>query len=430
MAGQERESQLLSSLFEVGAERLKLIGDHAKLLMQGYLRGSIDVAAVSERSLKRLIAARILYQPDASTEVKLRHPVTQLVAALVTDESRRQIDAGVADKLVAIRGYVEGMREAQRMGDGVRVDSQTLRIEEAVYDLTSQFEEAIFSLWHRLNSNFGFVSNLSDKIRENGRAQEQIKRLIEGLSLIDFDEFIELAEGHPGLRKLLVSRLQQQINTHHGSLLEVQKRLVELMTRFREQQERSLLVVNMAGFLREHPSFAIGDYSYRTQVPRLVNHAAPVLASAGVALDKREQQPALVPLIHSLYKELALKAKVDTASSNSNSIEVNAKQQAVEARQQQLKEDAMQYFIAVCERAQDTQAHDAEPLSALDYLQQQQLSWPPEVWLFQVLGEYNGLPRHEQQLFQLYRQEQPASRFNHLYLIADIAVRYQPHAAA
>lgn len=198
MAGQERESQLLSGLFEVGAERLKLIGDHAKLLMQGYLRGSIDVAAVSERSLKRLIAARILYQPDASTEVKLRHPVTQLVAALVTDESRRQIDAGVADKLVAIRGYVEGMREAQRMGDGVRVDSQMLRIEEAVYDLTSQFEEAIFSLWHRLNSNFGFVSNLSDKIRENGRAQQQIKRLIEGLSLIDFDEFIELAEGHRG----------------------------------------------------------------------------------------------------------------------------------------------------------------------------------------------------------------------------------------
>ena len=134
-----------------------------------------------------------------------------------------------------------------------------LRLDEAVYDLAAQFEEAIFSLWHRLNSNFGFVSNLSDKIRENSRAQQQIKRLIDGLSLIDFAELIELAEGNPTLRKILVSRLQQQMSAHHGSLLEVQKRLVELMTRFRQQQERSLLVLNMAGFLSEHPGFMVGD---------------------------------------------------------------------------------------------------------------------------------------------------------------------------
>src|SRR5690554_829818 len=396
----------LSSLFEVGAERLKLIGDNATLLMQGYLSGGIDPATVSERTLRRLISARVLYQPDNSHELKLRHPVTQLVAALVTDESRRAIHADIADKLLSIRGFVEGLKEAQRMGDSLRVDSQTLRIDEAVYDLTSQFEEAIFSLWHRLNSNFGFVSNLSDKIRENSRAQQQIKRLIDGLSLIDFDDLIELAEGSPTLRKILVSRLQQQMSAHHGSLLEVQIRLVELMTRFREQQERSLLVLNMAGFLREHPGFMVGDYSYRSQVPALVNCAAPIFPAAAVSLDKREQQPELVHLVHTLYRELAIKAKTDVVSVTADAVNASAQQQVVEARQQQLKQDTMAYFLYVCDTPQ--------PHSALAFLIEQQLEWPAEAWLFQVLAEYNALPRHEQKLFVLTRDERPISQFNHV----------------
>ena len=413
---QTNDEQLLSNVFDVGVERLKLIGNHAQVLMQGYLSGGIEASALSEQALKKLINARVIYQPDDSHELKLRHPVTQLIAALVTDESRRQVNADIADKLQSIRGFVQGFREAQRSGDVIRADNQLQRTEEAVYDLTSQFEEAIFSLWHRLNSNFGFVSNLSDKIRENSRAQQQIRRLIEGLSLIDFDELIELAEGNPTLRKLLVTKLQAQINGHHGSLLEVQKRLVELMTRFREQQERSLLVTRMAGFLREHPGFTVGDYAYRSRVPTLINQATAIIPAAAVALDRRDQHTDIASMVHGLYKELAIRAKTNDADSNTQAVDNREQQQAVEARQQQLKRDAMQYFIAVC---------DSEtPLSALDYLYQQSLEWPAEAWLFQVIGEYNSLPRHEQKLFNIERSEQPLSRYNQVIVIEDITLSF------
>lgn len=407
----------LSSLLEVGVERLKLIGDNASLLMQGYLSGGVDPTQLSERSLRRLVSARVLYQPEDSLELKLRQPVVQLVAALVTDESRRAINTDIADKLVSIRGYVEGLREARRMGDSLRADHQMQRIDEAVQDLTAQFEEAIFSLWHRLNSNFGFVSNLSDKIRENDRAQQQIKRLIDGLSLIDFDELIELAEGNPALRKILVSRLQQHTSAHHGSLLEVQKRLVELMTRFREQQERSLLVVKMAAFLREHPGFMVGDYSYRTQVPNLVNCAAAIIPAAAVTLDKPEHQPELTHLVHSLYRELAIKASTQETSLSAEAVCAPVQQQ-VEARQQQLKKDAMRYFIQVCDTSQ--------PLSALQFLNEHELAWPADIWLFQVLAEYSALPRDEQALFVLHREERQLDQFNHVRVIEDLAVRYHP----
>lgn len=417
MTEQNDEKHHLSNLFEVGIERLKLIGDNANMLMQGYLQGGIDPAQLSERTLRRLVSARVLYQPEDGLELKLRQPVIQLVAALVTDESRRAINTDIADKLLSIRGFVEGLREAQRMGDSLRADSQMQRIDEAVHDLTSQFEEAIFSLWHRLNSNFGFVSNLSDKIRENDRAQQQIKRLIDGLSLIEFDELIELAEGNPTLRKILVSRLQQQMSAHHSSLLEVQKRLVELMTRFREQQERSLLVVGMAGFLREHPGFKVGDYSYRSHIPSLVNRAAPIIPTAAVALDRREQYPELAHLVHSLYQELALKAKTEVVSVAAEAVNVPAQLEQVERRQQQLHKDAESYFLHACEVQQ--------PVSALQYLTEQKLPWPAEIWLFQVLAEYDAFTRADQKYFVLTRDERKSSAFNHVQIIEDIEVRYQ-----
>jgi len=406
----------VGSLYEVGVERLALVGKHAKALMQGYLQGEVEQEALSEQAARKLIAARVLYQPDDSLGYKLRQPVTQLIAAMVTDENRRQINADVADKLTQIKARVESFREARRGGDYVKAELQLQLIHETVHDLTGQFEEAIHSLWHRLNSNFGFVSSLADKIRENSRAQGQIQRLIAGLALVDFNELIEFAEGHAGLRKLLVTKLQVQLNGHHGSLLEVQKRLVELMGRFREQQARSVLVMNMASFLRQHPNFMVGDYSYRSQVPTLVNQAPAMPIAAAVSLDQRAQQPLVVNLVQQLYKELQLKASVQQATSNSEQVSVQQKDQEVEARQQQLKQDTERFFLAAID--------SPTPCSALDYLVEQQLEWPPEAWLFQVIGEYNSLPRAQQQLFRFQREEAKAHVFNELMIIHDITLAY------
>ncbi|RUO50653.1 hypothetical protein CWE21_00685 [Pseudidiomarina aquimaris] len=405
----------ISGMLSLGAERLALIGKHAQTLMKGYLQGEIDPDAFSESTRRKLIDARVLYHPEDSFGLKLRQPVTQLIAALVTDEARRQIHADVAEKLETIRVRVESYREARRRGDYVKADLQLQVIHETVYDLTGQFEEAIHSLWHRLNSNFGFVSSLSDKIRENSRAQEQIKRLLDGISLLNFNEMIELAEGNPVLRKVLVTRLQNHLDRHLASLLEVQKRLVELMGRFREQQARGLLVSQMASFLRQHPSFVVGDYAYRSQVPKLVNCAAPTSVTAAVALDRRADSPEIVGLVHQLYKELALKTAKSTASANDDVLTTTASAPEVEARQQQLKADAEQYFLAVLEN----KAGD----SAIDYLVTQELEWSPEVWLFQILAEFAGLPQQQQRMFVLERSEYEEQWFNQVRVIDDVTLR-------
>ncbi|MCC5825624.1 hypothetical protein [Alkalimonas sp.] len=402
------DSQLTSNLFSIGAERLALLGKHHKALMQGYLDGQVDETAFSEGALKKLIAARILWRPDEQQPLALRPLVSELIASMVADENRRQINADVAEKLEQIRNRVQAYRDAQYKGDYSVAELQLQRLTEHVHDLSGQFEEAIDSLWHRLNSDFGFVSSLDDKIRENERAQKQLRRLLDGLDLLDFNELIELSEGNNHLRKLLVSQLQNQLSSHHSSLLEVQKRLVQLLAKFRQQQARSMLIANMAAFLRQHPKYQPADYPNRSELPSLFNQAAAIRPQAAIALDKASERAVLAELVRALPRP----GSIELPEQHSASFAELLADEEITARQQALKTDVENFYLRVIDQG--------GKLSALDYLAQQQLSWDSEIWLYQILAEYQALPLEEKQMFAIRREEAPASSVNQLLLIRDI----------
>ncbi|MGO3222453.1 MAG: hypothetical protein ACTIKJ_00745, partial [Halomonas sp.] len=87
------------------------------------------------------------------------------------------------------------------------------------------------------------------------------------------------------------------------------------------------------------------------------------------------------------------------------------------ARQQALKQDVEHFYLSVIDQPQ------AVPVSALEYLRDSPLEWPDEIWLFQVISEYQGLPRSDQEAFRLKQQESQASQFNHLRLIHDVELQ-------
>ncbi|TDR52083.1 hypothetical protein DFP85_11456 [Halomonas ventosae] len=401
---------LESRLIGTGVERLALLGKHAEALMAGYARDEVPLEGLSTTALNRLLAARILWRPDEQGGVKLAPKVRELIAEMLADETRRHVNADVAETLELMRTLVQSYREARDAGEYWRQEQQLLRLRQEVDDLNGRFADAIDSLWRRLNSDFGFVSRLGDKIRENARAQKQIVRLLDGLELIDFHELIELVGSDGALRKLLVSGLQHQLTQHYTSLREVQRRMVELMARFRQQQSRSRLVAGMAGFLREHPGFVPGNYARRSEVPALVNRAAPLVAAGAAALDHHPDTRALTELLHQLPRPVHRPEPVTAAGAAAPQEDT-----LVAARQQALKEDVERFYLAVVDRG-------GEGLSALAYLQEGELAWGEEIWLFQVIAEFQGLPRGEQRAFRLRQQESQASPFNHLRLIHDVSL--------
>ncbi|WP_412852206.1 hypothetical protein [Ectothiorhodospira shaposhnikovii] len=402
---------LESRLISLGIDRLGLLGRHAETLMAGYARDEVPLEGLSTQALNRLLGARILWRPDEQGGVKLAPKVRELIAEMLADEARRHVNADVAETLELMHSLVQSYREARDAGEYWRQEQQLLRLRQEVDDLNGRFADAIDSLWRRLNSDFGFVSRLGDKIRENERAQKQIVRLLDGLELIKFDELIELVGSDGALRKLLVSGLQQQLTHHYTSLREVQRRLIELMARFRQQQSRSRLVAGMVGFLREHPGFVPGNYARRSEVPELINRAAPIRPAGAVALDHDADARLITELLHCLPRSVSRPEPVTAAG-----VAEWPEDTRVAARRQALKEDVEGFYLAVVDQ-------DGEGVSALEYLQGSDLDWDEELWLFQVIAEYQALPRSEQRAFRLHRVETEASPFNHLRLIHDVHLR-------
>lgn len=403
---------LESRLITTGVERLSLLGRHAESLMQGYAHDEVPLEGLSNTALRRLLAARIVWRPDEQSGVKLTPKVRELIAEMVADEARRHVNADVAETLELIRSLVESYRESSHRGDYWQQEQQLLRLRQAVDDMSGRFADAIDSLWQRLNSDFGFVSRLNDKVRENDRAQKQVVRLLDGLALIDFNELIALVGSDGTLRKLLISQLQQQLSEHYTSLREVQHRLIELMARFRHMQSRSRLVAGMAAFLREHPGFVPGNYARRSEVPALFNRAAPLTAAGSAALDRAQDTATLSALLNDIPAPAHSVQSVSAARPSQSS-----EGDHVAARQQALKQDVETFYLHVVDKTEPDQ-----PISALEYLHTSELTWNAEIWLFQVIAEFQGLPHSEQRAFHIQQEEGQASPFNEVRLIHDVAL--------
>ncbi|MFT4937683.1 MAG: hypothetical protein ACI88A_000701 [Paraglaciecola sp.] len=408
-ATKQKSTAQSNPLFELGRERLELIGKHAEVLMQGYLEGHVDESAFSQQALQKLLDSRVLFYPDEQS-LRLRPIVNELIASLTQDERKRQINSDVGEHLDQIHTRVQSLQAARQKGDYAASEHHMQLLTERVHDMTGQFGDAIESLWHRLNTEFGFVSSLDDKILEIELSQRQLRRILDGFGIINFDDLIQLAGSDGSLRKLLVSQLQARISEHSGSLLEVQKRLVLLMARFRQQQDRALLINRMSAFLRQHPNFQIGDYPNRSQVPAVINQAHGIDPQAFVALDRPQDSYILAELARAVPRQ------AEQASNSEQQTQgfAVAVQNLVATEQKQLTKDVEDFFIQVIE--------GLEALSGVDYLAEKELPWEPEIWLFQIVAEYEGLPQQNKQSFILKKDSAQQSRFNQLHIIKDVEV--------
>ena len=397
-------------LFQLGKERLELIGKHADALMQGYLQGHIDESSFTQQALDKLINGRILWRPDEQHPLSLRPNVNELIAGLTQDERKRQINSDVGEHLDLIHTRVQSLQAARQKGDYAASEHHLQLLTERVHDMTGQFGDAIESLWHRLNTEFGFVSSLDDKILEIELAQRQLRRILDGFKIINFDDLIQLAGSDGTLRKLLVSQFQARISEHSGSLFEVQKRLILLMARFRHQQERALLVNRMSAFLRQHPNFKVGDYPNRSHVPGVINQAHGIHAQGFIALDRPQDSYALAELARTIPRDLTPPPHSEKQTQGFDT----GIQDLVATEQKQLAKDVEDFFLQVID---STQA-----ISGVEYLAEKELPWEPEMWLFQIVAEYEGLPQQNKQSFMLEKDSARKSPFNHLHIIHDVSL--------
>lgn len=400
-----------SEAVKKGVERLKILGRHGELLMQSYYGVAPDEAQLGTRAINQLMDANILERLGEASGLTLSDPVRQMIVHLIADEQRRKVNADIGDFLLNIRKLVSKIYDAEGKGNYQGSAYWQAQLGQEVDDLNSRIATGIKSLWNRLNTDFAFVSSVQEKIEENEKAHNEVLRWLDGLKLIDFKELIKFAGSNGGLRHILVRQLQDQVSGHFSSLREVQGRLNELMARFRQQQARNLLVRGMLQFFQDKPNFQPSDYSQRSHVPDLLNQAASLYPSVAIALDRQHDSQEMQQLLARLPARPEREAK-----------ELSVAQPVVEhddatilARRHALHEDVVSFYLSVLDQQRNQYA--------LDYLHASKLDWDPEIWIYQVIADYQGLSEAEQGAFHLHYEDEKAGPFNDVRLIKDVELQ-------
>ncbi len=397
-------------LHHAGVKLLKLLSRHSELIMDVYQQGEIALADHDANILNKLKDEGVLWRPDADQGLRLKGALRALLEEHLSDERHRQIDANTGSAIASIKTLAAHYSEARHQGDFSTSQAYLNELNEHVYRFCDSLRYAIRVLWGRINNEFGYVGSINAKIRENELAQTQVTELLNGLSLVQFDELTDIAGDIRELRKLLVINMQRTLSDCTQELSVVQARLLELLGRFRQIRGRTRLLKGWLLHTNLHPDFRPFDHVAHKQVPTLFNHAEALLSSAHVDIYNTSQEAELLDIAtkiksirHMQTEPLAIENQAPVLLSDSEDFAIpnNPLKQAVDG-----------YFVSVIE--------SGKAQSALDYLLEQSLPWEHEAWLYQVIGGYEALSEEHKSYFELAPIGKVDPVYNGNFIIRDV----------
>lgn len=398
-------------LLQAGTKLLNALGRHSDLIMQAYINGSVKERDHSSKVLEQLVQLGVLWRPEAQSELRLKSAVRTLLEGSLQDERNRTINANVGASLASLKTLTEHYKEALHYNKFNEAAAHMSDLTEHVYQLSETLSNSVRVMFSRINNEFGYVSSVDAKIRENELAQNQVTDLLAQLECFRFDELSEIAGSNRELRHLLVVSLQQRFSKAAQELSVVQARLLDLLGRFREFQGRTRLLKGFLLHVEQQPDFAPGNYANLTNVPVLFNQSASIIGHAAADVNNVAQEQDYQEMVATLTHIHKKRATVDEGKPNDINV---TQQETLSLVKDPLQHAVEAYFCDVIDSGQ--------PKTALDYFEEQQLEFDPEVWLYQVIGGYQALGEEEKQFFALEPHGKNDQVYTGNFYISDITL--------
>lgn len=399
-------------LIQAGTKLLNALSRHSDLIMQAYINGVVDEKEYSKKVLDQLVQLGVLWRPDPQSRLRLKNAVRTLLEGSLQDERSRNIDANIGASIASLKTLAEHYKEALHYQRYAESQAHMSDLTEHIYQLTESLGNSVRLLFGRINNEFGYVSSVEAKIRENELAQEQVSELLNQLEFFRFDELSEVAGSNRELRHLLVVSLQQSFAKAIQELSIVQAKLLDLLGRFREFQGRTRLLKGYLLHVEQQPDFVPSNYTSMTKVPALFSQAQPCIGNAHADLNRIEHEEILQDIVNSLTD---IHSRTPQTEKTKAATEISVDEQSsVDLTKDPIRQAVEAYFCEVIDHGQ--------PLSALDYFERESLDFDPEVWIYQIIGDYQALDDNDKQYFAIDTNGQPHPVFNGNFLINDLTL--------
>lgn len=393
-----------------GVKFLKALAIHSDVIMKAYLSGRVSELDFDVKILDKLIELGVLWRPEPGEDLRLRSAIRSLLENNLRDERNRQLDANIGGKLAAIKTITSHYKEALHHQNYAESEVYIEDLTEQVYGLVDSLKSNVRNLWRRIHNEFGYVVSINAKIRENELAQSQLTEMRKQLQMFQFDELANLAGTSRELRRLLVVQLQRSHTEISQELSIAQSKLIDLLGKFREYLDRSQLLKGFVLHVQQKPDFQVSDYTKKHNVAALFNQARPILKPAYIDPSNIAHEQLFANIVSHLkqVRHITLENKEQRQS---QSFAVNDIEQ-IDIESNAIKVQVEKYFCQIID--------SAEPISALEYHNDNQLDIDQEVWIYGVINGYQGLSLDEQDFFEIATHGHIDAQFSGNFIIEDV----------
>lgn len=287
------------------AELLRKIGAHDELLANAYVYGSIAGDEPEQRTINLLHKAGLLRPDDEPGEFRITTDFKRMLNRLMRKQSsyRQLTDMGKV-----IEALDETVYDYQQAVQGKQSDDAEFyldQLDDLLYETKDGLNTNLENMHYAIVSQFGFVSTLANKIRQNERYLNHAQNLLTELQQIDPEscyDWINWPCPNDFARKITgfiywfnqtLPRLRFIIDNMRLSLF-----------RLRRDEKQASQLRNMARFLRQHPEFELSDNLFEDPtLPELLKLAPVMQLCSYVDTRNTAIETPLIALVQSLRKQ-------------------------------------------------------------------------------------------------------------------------------
>ena len=290
------------------ATLLRQIGAYNELLANAYVYGSMASDEQDGNTINLLHKSGLIRPDDSPGEYRVTTDLKRMLNRLMRKQSsyRQLTDMGkVIDAIDEVVRDYEAATNAKEQEDAEYYLDQ---LDDLLYETKDSLNNNLDTMHFAIVSQFGFVSSLSNKIRQNERYLSHAQKLLNELQQIDPQDCYEWLDW------LCPNEFARKISNFiywYNQILPKLRLIIDNMRislfRLRRDEKQASQLRNMARFLRKHPEFDLDENLFELpNLPETLKYAAVMPLKSYVDTKQTDIEQPLIKLIQTLRKQAVI----------------------------------------------------------------------------------------------------------------------------
>ncbi|MEI6897720.1 MAG: hypothetical protein V5786_09600 [Psychromonas sp.] len=401
------------------ADLLRQIGAHDQLLAEAYVYGTISELPGDSRKIASLHKSGLIRPDDELGDYRVTAELKRMLNRLMRKQSSYRQLSDMGKVIDTLDDMVKDYRFSVQNNQFDDAEYYLDQLDDVLYDAKDNLNVSLENMHYAISSQFGFVSTLSAKVRENERALSYAQKLLNELQQIDPESCYDWADWPcPSDFARKISGFVYWFNQTLPRLRFIIDNMRLSLFRLRRDEKQASLLRNMARYLQLHPEFELSESLFEDPLlPQALKFAPAMPLKSYIDTRNSELEAPLMALVQALRKP----AKVSPLVVRENSeLEIEATAELL------IDHD---FFEEQTERLFEQVIKHGAPLSAIHYWQSALKSWikedqliDPKEWVELVFSSYCKLTNDQQVALDIKPKGERLAGTSHNFTYCDVEV--------